>query len=83
MKMVKVQVVYTQACHFCPPVKELFRSLKKKYDFDYEEIDATTEKGQELVQKHMIMSVPTILINGTVAFVGVPPKEKAIEAIKG
>ena len=83
MKMVKVQVVYTQLCPFCPPVKELFRSLKKEYDFDYEEIDATTEKGQELVQKHTIMSVPAVLVNDVVAFVGVPPKEKAIEAIKG
>ena len=80
--MVKVQVVYTKACPFCPATKELFRNLKKEYKFDYEEIDALTEKGQELVQKHMIMSVPTTIINDKIAFVGVPPKEKAIAAIK-
>lgn len=81
--MVKVQLVYTQSCPFCPSAKELFRSLKKEYKFDYEEIDAMTEKGQQLVQKHMIMSVPTIVINDTVAFVGVPSREKAIAAVKG
>lgn len=81
--MAKVQVVYTQRCPHCPATKELFRDLKKEYDFDYEEIDAMTEKGQELVDKHGIMSVPTTIVNDKVAFIGVPPKEKAIAAIRG
>ena len=80
--MAKVQVIYTQMCPHCPAAKELFRDLKKGYKFDYEEIDAMTEKGQELVNKHRIMSVPTVIINNKVAFIGVPPKEKAIAAIK-
>lgn len=80
--MVKVQVVYTKICPFCPAAKELFRSLKKEYKFDYEEVDAMTEKGQQIVQKHMIMSVPTTIINDKIAFVGVPRKEKAIAALK-
>lgn len=79
--MVKVQVLYTQGCPYCPAAKDLFRGLQKKYKFDYEEIDATTKEGQELVIKHGIMSVPTVLIDDKVVFVGVPSKEKAIAAI--
>jgi len=81
--MVKVQLVYTKMCPHCPPAKELFRELKKQYKFDYKEIDVVTPEGQKLVIKHSIMSVPTVVINDTVAFVGVPSKEKAIQAIKG
>ena len=81
--MVKVQLVYTKMCPHCPPAKELFRELEKEYRFDYKEIDAMTPEGQKLVEKHSIMSVPTVIINDTVAFVGLPSKEKAIQAIRG
>lgn len=81
--MVKVQLVYTKMCSFCPQAKELFRSLKKDYKFDYEEIDAATSTGKKLVEKYSIMSVPTIIIDGKFIFTGVPPKEKVIEIIKG
>lgn len=81
--MVKVELVYTRICPFCQPAKELFRSLKKDYKFEYEEIDAATSKGQRLVEKYSIMSVPTIIIDSRLIFTGVPSKEKVIEAIKG
>lgn len=81
--MVKIQVVYTKMCPHCPAAKELFRSLKKEYQFDYEEIDATTPRGQKLLEKYSIMSVPTVIIDSKVIFTGVPPKEKVIEIIKG
>ncbi len=80
--MVKVQVVYTKACPFCPAAKDLFKDLKKEYKFDYEEIDAMTPKGQEVVSRFNIMSVPTTIIDDKVEFIGVPPREKAIEKIK-
>jgi glutaredoxin len=81
--MVKVTVVTTKACPFCPVTKNLWRELKKQYTFDYEEVDASTDKGQELAKKFDIRSVPTTIIDDKVAFIGVPPKEKAIAAVKG
>ena len=67
--------------------KEFWRELKKQHKFEYEEIDGASEQGQKLVQKFSIMSVPTTIIEedskGMVTFVGVPKKEKAIEAIEG
>ncbi len=81
--MVKVELIYTKTCSYCPAAKEFFRGLKKEYKFDYEEIEATTLKGQRLVEKYCIMSVPTTIIDSKLIFTGVPSKEKVIEAIKG
>jgi thioredoxin 1 len=79
--MKKVQLVYTKACAYCPAAKALWKELQKKHKFDYEEVDAVSPKGQELVQKFGIMSVPTTVIDGKVEFIGVPSKEKAEEKV--
>lgn len=81
--MVKVQLVYTKHCVYCPAAKSLFKDLKKNYKFDYEEIDAMSPEGQEIVSKFNIMSVPSIIIDNKLAFTGVPTKDKVIESIKG
>ena len=79
--MVKVQLVYTKQCVYCPSAKILFKDLKKQYKFDYEEIDAMSPEGQKLVSKYSIMSVPTILVDNRVQWVGVPQKDKVIAVI--
>ncbi|TAL47549.1 thioredoxin family protein [archaeon] len=77
----KVQVVYTKSCVYCPSTKALWKELQKKHKFDYEEIDAATPKGQEMVQKFSIMSVPTTIIDGKVEFIGMPNRAKAEEKV--
>lgn len=66
--------------------KQFWRNLQKEYKFEYEEVDGMSKKGKKLVQKFSIRSVPTTIIEedgkGRVAFVGVPQKEKAIEAVR-
>ena len=81
--MVKVIIVTTKVCPYCPPAKALWRKLQKKYKFDYEEVDGSTEKGQDLAVKFNIRAVPTTIIDDEVVFVGVPPENKAIEAVRG
>jgi glutaredoxin len=81
--MVKVTVVTTKICPYCPPAKKVWQELKKQYNFEYEEVDASTDKGQQLAKKFNIRTVPTTIIDDRVAFIGVPPKQKAIEAVKG
>jgi protein-disulfide isomerase len=61
----------------------LFKELQKKHKFDYQEVDAVSPEGQKLVQKFSIMSVPTIIINDKVQFIGVPTREKAEAAVHG
>ncbi|MBI2547313.1 MAG: thioredoxin family protein [Candidatus Aenigmarchaeota archaeon] len=81
--MVKVQLVYTKSCVYCPIAKGLFKDLKKQYKFDYEEIDAMSPEGQKMASKFSIMSVPTIVVDGKVQWVGVPQKDKVISVISG
>lgn len=80
--MVKVTMLTTKSCPYCPSAKRLWQELKKESKFDYEEVDALSEKGQDLVSRHGIMSVPTTIIDGKVAFIGVPDRSKAIAAVK-
>lgn len=80
--MTKVTVVYTKTCPYCPATKQLWKSLQKQLKFDYEEVDAISPKGQELVTKFNIMAVPTSIVdNGKDVIVGVPSKERAIQAV--
>ena len=81
--MVKVTLVTSKTCPYCPPAKALWRKLQKLYKFDYEEVDAGTEKGQELAIQFNIKSVPTTIVDDRVAFIGVPHESKAIEIVKG
>jgi glutaredoxin len=80
--MVKVTLVKTKTCVYCPTASKLWQDLNKSENFEYEEVDAMSEKGQELVSKYSIMSVPTTIIDGKVTFVGIPDKAKALEAVK-
>ncbi len=80
--MKEVILVKTKWCPYCPSASALWKELKKNYKFDYKEIDASTPEGQELVSKYNIMAVPTTIIDGKVAFVGVPSREKAEQALK-
>jgi len=80
--MHKVTVVTTETCVYCAPCKKLWEEVKKDHKFDYEVIDAMSPKGQQLVGKFAIMSVPTTIIDDKVAFIGVPRKDKAIEAVE-
>jgi thioredoxin-related protein len=61
--------------------KILWKKLQKDYKFEFEEVDAYSEKGRRLVEKHEIRAVPATIIQDEkgerLAFVGVPSEEEA------
>ncbi|MCK4268548.1 MAG: thioredoxin family protein [Actinomycetia bacterium] len=79
--MKSVLLVKAAWCPICPQAEKLWNDLRRTYKFDYHEIDISSTEGEALVSKHSIMSVPTTIIDGKVAFVGVPDEKKAIQAI--
>jgi len=83
----KVTLITTKQCPKCPMVKVFWRELKNEYKFEYEEIDALTKLGQSLVKDFSILSVPAAIIQQDgqkeVTFIGLPPKQKVVETIKG
>ncbi len=80
--MKEVEVVWASWCPVCPQAKKFWQELHKKHEFEYRETEISTPRGRELLKKHRIHAVPTTLINGEVAFVGMPDPKKAEKAIK-
>ena len=80
-KMPKVTLVHADWCRLCPAASKLWKSMRSEYEFEYEEVDIDTERGQELAGKHSIMGVPTTIIDDEVIFVGVPEKDEAVSMI--
>ncbi len=79
--MVQVTLLLAEWCPVCPSAKELWRGLRKEYGFHYNEVDITSPLGGELVSEFNILSVPTAIIDGNVAFVGVPARGEAIRKV--
>ncbi|MBI4345076.1 MAG: thioredoxin family protein [Euryarchaeota archaeon] len=54
----------------CAEAKLEWRRLQEVFEFDYKEVDLESKEGQRLARRHCITTVPTLLINGEVAFTG-------------
>ncbi len=74
--MTSVVLLTGRWCSFCPSTKEFWRELKTSHDFEYEEVDAESERGSQLIERYSIASVPTSIINERVLLRGVPIREQ-------
>jgi len=83
----KVTLITTKQCPKCPMAKVFWRELKSEYKFEYEEIDAVTKLGQSLIEDFSKMSVPAAIVQEDgkkeMTFVGLPSRQKVIQAIEG
>jgi glutaredoxin len=79
--MVKVTLIHASWCTVCPSARRFWKDMKSEYDFEYEEVDVETSQGQVLKNKYGIAGVPTTIIDGKVAFTGLPKKADAIASI--
>jgi len=79
--MVKVTLIHASWCTACPATRRFWKDLKSEYNFEYEEIDVETPEGQALIDKYGIIGVATTIIDGEVAFTGLPKKAEAIARI--
>lgn len=62
-------------CSASQEADALWRKLRDEFGFRYEVLDVETPEGRFWVTKLLIKSVPTTIIDGEVAFVGVPKEE--------
>ena len=67
--MVKVEILTSPGCSSCERVEKMLNEMNVKYKI----IDIT--KNPEILQKYSVMSAPGIIINGKLAFSGVPSKK--------
>ena len=83
MNNVKLQELSAPGCQICRAFEEFWHSIQKDFpNVEYENIDITTLKGQELVQKHMIFSSPGIVINGELFSSGGFDRDAFIKKLK-
>lgn len=74
--MAMVQILTTPSCSSCLVVEKMLDRMGVKYEL----IDIT--KNPEVLQKYPIMTAPGIVINGRLAFVGVPKEQELAKMVK-
>lgn len=84
MSDILIQELSNSDCSHCAAAKEVLgKEIKPAYpDVKIEHIEMMTSEGQELVQKHGIMSSPGILVNGELFSMGGLDKKKLVEKIE-
>lgn len=73
--MVKVEILTSPGCSNCERVEKMLDEINVKYKI----IDIT--KNPEILQKYSVMSAPGIVINGKLAFSGIPSKKDLMKEL--
>ncbi len=79
-KPVHIQVFVTPTCPYCPSATGLAHQFAIESDLIKSDMVEVTE-FPHLAQKYAVMSVPKIVINETVQFVGVLPEDHFVQHI--
>ena len=83
MNKIILEVLTSPGCVHCAEFKKYWEGVKDKFpEVEMNEIDLTSDKGQEMVQKYMIMASPGVIINGELFSTGGVDKEKFEEKLK-
>ncbi len=82
---IKVEVFSTNSCPHCPAAIEAANNAKDKLgdaiDVESIKIDESDDNRQRAID-YQIMAVPTIVIDGEVAFIGAPAETELIEKLE-
>ncbi|MEN3034516.1 MAG: thioredoxin family protein [Aquificaceae bacterium] len=78
----KVILLVSQWCATCPDAERLWNKLRDEYNFDFEVLDVSKPEGRAWAKKLMIRAVPSTIIDGKLAFVGVPDEAEARKVLQ-
>lgn len=79
--MARIRVLSTPGCAGCAQAKRLVAQVLSEFPaLDWEEVDLTEQP--ELAAEYGIMSVPAVVIDGRLAFTGVPKEGALREKLK-
>jgi small redox-active disulfide protein 1 len=79
--VVTLELFTSKTCPHCPAAKEVAAKVKEKIgdDLDYQDLDV--DENMEKAMEYGIMAVPTLVIDGEVAFTGAPRTKELYQAI--
>ena len=82
MAEIYVEEFMSPGCVGCPAAKQMLKELSEelKGEITVEEVDITVDTTR--ATQYGIMSVPAIVINGVLKFMGVPKKEELKKALE-
>lgn len=79
---IKLEVFTSKTCPHCPSAVTVAQKVKDQLgdelDFQHLDVDENIDK----VRQYQLMSVPTIVIDGKIAFIGAPSEEELLQSIK-
>ena len=76
MKII-LEILSSPGCVHCAEFKKYWESVKAQFpEVEMSEIDLTSDKGQEMVSRYVIMASPGVIINGELFSTGGVDKEK-------
>ena len=79
--MTIVELYYSDTCRDCHQLRTLLLEILPK-NMKFKEINISYPEGQHRASELNIMSVPTIVIDGEVVFMGRTSKEELLREIK-
>lgn len=78
-----IQFLTMVGCHNCAAAKKIFDEVMPNYpDVEITEIDITSEEGQKLVSKYVVLASPGIIIDNELFSTGGVSRDKLIEKLK-
>lgn len=79
---VKLEVYTSKTCPYCPmavaAAEDAVKELGDAVEYEHLDVDENMDK----VRKYQIMSVPTVVIDDEVAFIGAPESDELISKLK-
>lgn len=83
-KRVLIQLLASSECSYCAPAADVVYRVASQYDnVEVSIVNIDSLEGTSIAKKLGIMSIPAIIINGKIAFIGIPPADMIMhDAIK-
>ncbi len=83
MQKVILEEVFAPGCHTCKELEAFWQTIKGDFPaVQFDRVDVTTDRGQELAQKYMVFASPGIIINGELFATGGFDKSALVEKLK-
>jgi len=83
MAKIVIEIFSAEWCPHCHPAVEMVSEvIEGREEIELIVWDVDSPEGRKKAEEFMITAIPTIIINGEIAFIGRPTKEQFLEKLK-
>lgn len=77
-----IQLLVSEWCPTCPQAERLWQQIADETGASLDILDVTQRPGRDIVARLMIRTIPAAVIDGRLAFVGIPDAKGATDAAR-